>query len=599
MARSGAWLQLVRGIYVDNDGTIETAITAHAVRIAHYLYPKAYLSSASAVHIGPTQDGRLFISGRRNQRTRLRNLEIVQNLAIGRPSIETTVIRDGLGEFAINISDLRQLVLEAFRLRSEHASAMTAEMRSQIGLRLIEEYGSPKAAAEAVSVLALENNFQREGEFAERYLLGIRATPHPQKSKAKFPKLIVAWHRDVIGTLSYDGIEWQWAPKPGYGPHLARKTEPGKLPVFIESLLPEGWLATILAEKDAWASLQHGRRYLSNFSILGSNKNLGVIPADVLEADLSKFTNSAWFTGRFERPPLGSQQTDFGADLVGIVRKSETPRLSGGQIKAPMCLGADGHLVPAVGRPFTHILKLAGSGAYETQPIVEWLCLSFACIAGIEVPKTAIVSMPGLMAPALLVERFDIRSGPDDQRRLMLENFCSVLNQPAAAKYDGSIEGIAEGLRSLSTDPEADIITLFRRALFAWLIGDGHMHLKNIALLKIADANAPSFKSVRLAPIYGTVTTRLYPGHDLDRVSLKVNDKQSDLKYRDFIALARRIGIPEDIATSEMAEMPARLADFSVPPMLISPVTDVDLAESLRARIEETILIRAGKLKLG
>ena len=75
-AQAGELTQLVRGVYADSAGDIETTILGHAVRISRYLYPKAYLSSASAVLLGPTPDGRLFISGRRNQRTRLRTLEM-------------------------------------------------------------------------------------------------------------------------------------------------------------------------------------------------------------------------------------------------------------------------------------------------------------------------------------------------------------------------------------------------------------------------------------------------------------------------------------------------------------------------------------------
>jgi hypothetical protein len=38
-------------------------------------------SAASAALLGPTRDGRLFLSARRKQRTRIRALEIIQNLA--------------------------------------------------------------------------------------------------------------------------------------------------------------------------------------------------------------------------------------------------------------------------------------------------------------------------------------------------------------------------------------------------------------------------------------------------------------------------------------------------------------------------------------
>ena len=105
-------------------------------------------------------------------------------------------------------------------------------------------------------------------------------------------------------------------------------------------------------------------------------------------------------------------------------------------------------------------------------------------------PSAALIEMPDGMPPALLVERFDIRRGPQDRRLLVLEDFCSILNLPASAKYDSTIERVARGLRPLSTEPAADLGILFRRAALAWLIADGDMHLKNVALLRTANVGA-------------------------------------------------------------------------------------------------------------
>ena len=58
LAEAGKLVQLMRGIYVDADHDIDAAVLKHAVRIAHYLYPNAYLTSASAVLLTPTPDGR-------------------------------------------------------------------------------------------------------------------------------------------------------------------------------------------------------------------------------------------------------------------------------------------------------------------------------------------------------------------------------------------------------------------------------------------------------------------------------------------------------------------------------------------------------------
>lgn len=56
-AQAGELIQLVRGVCVDDQGSIEATILGHAVGIAHYLYPSAFLSSASAVLLAPTPSG--------------------------------------------------------------------------------------------------------------------------------------------------------------------------------------------------------------------------------------------------------------------------------------------------------------------------------------------------------------------------------------------------------------------------------------------------------------------------------------------------------------------------------------------------------------
>ena len=118
---------------------------------------------------------------------------------------------------------------------------------------------------------------------------------------------------------------------------------------------------------------------------------------------------------------------------------------------------------------------------------------------------------------------------------------------------------MARGLRPLSTDPAADLEVLFRRALFAWLIADGDMHLKNLALLKIAEAGAPRFTKVRFAPLYDAVTTRVFPGLAGDRMALKLNGKDGRLTPRDFITLARTIDVPVSRAETIISEIASRL----------------------------------------
>ncbi|KQY15694.1 phosphatidylinositol kinase [Rhizobium sp. Root73] len=559
-AQAGELVQLVRGVYADHDADAEVAILGHAVRIAHYLYPNAYLSSASAVLLAPTPDGRLFISGRRNQRTRLRTLEIVQNEAPAHPSTAIAVIGDDLGELRVDISSPRQRFLEAFRLRSEHASAVTAEMRAQMAARLVEEHGTPQTAADAVWALARENEWYREGEGAERFLLAQPGAAKTPVNKAALD-LLVAWHGNPLGRLTHDGFEWRWKPQRRTGPVLVRETTPGKLPAFIESLLPEGWLAQVLHERDEREALRRGRRYMSNIVIVEGRDELAALPADILTTTLAGFVDAGRFTGHYVGPARGEIEETFEQNLARIFARAETPRLSGVQIKAPMSLMPDGALVPAIDQPFTHILKPAGTAGFEMLPIVEWLCLEFGRAARFEVPDAALLEMPDGMSPALVVERFDIRRGLQDERRLALEDFCSILDLPAAAKYDGTIERMARGLRPLSTDSVADLDILFRRAVFAWLIADGDMHLKNLAMLKTADPGAKAFTTARFAPLYDAVTTRVFPGLGGDRMALKLNGKDDRLTRQDFLALARTIGLTVGDAEAAMSELAGRLSE--------------------------------------
>src|SRR6266849_9778651 len=338
-AETGKLVQLVRGIYVDHGDDIDTMVLKHAVRIAKHLYPRAYLSAASAIMLAPTPDGRLFLSGRRKQRTRIRALEIIQNEAPKHPSLGSAVIDDGMGEFRVDVSSIRQRFLEAFRLRSEHASSIDDAMRDAMATRLTEEYGSPEKAAKAIWTLARGNDWLREDEGAERYLLR-RPTVSARNEAAL--DLTVAWHRDPIGHLRHDGFEWRWTALDKKIPPLIRQTTPGKLPPFIVSLLPEGWLEKVLKEKDERTLLRSGKRYMSNITVVESEADLGALPPDVLLTRLEKYTKDGAFTGRYAGPVRTEIEASFEDNLAQIYRRADTPRLSGVQIKAPMYLDTEG-----------------------------------------------------------------------------------------------------------------------------------------------------------------------------------------------------------------------------------------------------------------
>jgi serine/threonine-protein kinase HipA len=283
------------------------------------------------------------------------------------------------------------------------------------------------------------------------------------------------------------------------------------------------------------------------------------LPRDIFAARLDQFTTNGLFTGRYAGPGRSTLEGTFEQNLAHIYERSETPRLSGVQIKAPMTLDAEGQLSPSIGTPFTHILKPAGTGGFEALPLVEWTAMTLGRSVGFDVPACALVAMPDGMPPALIVERFDIREGVDDDRLIAMEDLCSVLDLPPESKYDGTMEQVARAVRPLSTAPESDLLTILKRALFAWLIADGDMHLKNMALLKEARPGSSQFSSVRFAPLYDAVTTRVFPRLESDRMALKLNGKDDRMRRSDFHSFASTAGLRASDADQAIDDVLQRL----------------------------------------
>lgn len=558
-AETGKIVQLMRGIYVDSDDNIDAVVLRHAVRIAHYLYPRAYLSAASAVLLAPTRDGRLLISGPRSQRTRIRSLEIIQNRAPSSPSTAIGIIKDGLGEFQINLSTIRQRFLEAFRLRSEHATSVDDSMRHDIARRLIKEYGSATVAADSIWALARENQWHREAEKAERYLLKDLTDAMPIRNEAAI-NFIVAWHGQPVGELHHDGFEWRWQAEKGFNLPLVQQRIPGKLPPFILSLLPEGWLEKVLNDSDERSVLKFGKRYTSNITVVERPKDLAKMPADLLVSKLADYNEQGLFTGSYEGPGQDDISQSFEKNLAQLYASGDVPRLSGVQVKVPMYLGESGVLVPCINQPFSHILKPGGTGGFQALALIEFLALNLGRYIGFNVPEVALVMMPDALPPALLVERFDIRRTGEDTHMIALEDMCSILDLPPESKYSGTIERIVRAVRPLSTAPEDDVKTVIQRALFAWLIADGDMHLKNIALLKYAVPGADSFESVRLAPFYDAVTTRVFPQFANDRMVLKLSGKDDRLDRTDFLRLGATCGLSAVSTNSAIDQVLEKMA---------------------------------------
>ena len=127
----------------------------------------------------------------------------------------------------------------------------------------------------------------------------------------------------------------------------------------------------------------------------------------------------------------------------------------------------------------------------------------------------------------------------------------------------------------------------------AWLIADGDMHLKNMALLKIAHSGDTAFRTVRFAPVYDTLTTRVFPGLAHDRMALKLSGKDERLRRADFVALATLSGLragDAQVAIDDVLQrLPLALDGLNLPRALV-------LSADARATIDRTLELCRGRV---
>lgn len=247
----------------------------------------------------------------------------------------------------------------------------------------------------------------------------------------------------------------------------------------------------------------------------------------------------------FGRPVLPEVEVDpaalhlFGAEMAGRVS------LSGAQRKLSLGWSHKSLRVSADRAAF--ILK-PGEAAFPALPENESLTLALARDFGIRTAEAALVPLRGGV-PALLVRRFD-RAGRG--RRIHMEDFAQLAELEPARKYEGSAESCMKLAQEFTSDPGVQKAELFRRFLFAWWVGDGDLHRKNLAVLR------PERGVVKLAPAYDTVnTTILLPDEQL---ALPIRGKRARLDRADWLAFGDSSGLPARWVMNELDRPRDRLA---------------------------------------
>lgn len=155
--------------------------------------------------------------------------------------------------------------------------------------------------------------------------------------------------------------------------------------------------------------------------------------------------------------------------------------------------------------PIPSLIVKAASTAYPGLAANEYLCLTAAKHAGIDVPSFAL-SEDGQM---LILDRFDLVVHDDGRvERLGFEDIAAlaglrVRDVLSDRKYQGSYQRVAELLRQFQLHSN-NLYRFFEQVAFSIMVRNGDAHLKNFGLLY------RSREDVWLAPLFDVVTTSIY-----------------------------------------------------------------------------------------
>jgi serine/threonine-protein kinase HipA len=197
----------------------------------------------------------------------------------------------------------------------------------------------------------------------------------------------------------------------------------------------------------------------------------------------------------------------------------------------------------------------------ESVPANEHLCMVLAGeVFNIPVPPCALVELAD-GEPAYLVRRFDRHP---DGTPIPQEDFCQLSNRSEATggrnyKYDATQEETGSILRQVCPSAPVQLLDLFRRHLFNYLISNGDAHLKNFSLLK------SPFGDHQLSPAYDLLCTALHFPNEA-RCALEMFEEDETEFYRqngfygkaDFLLLAAKYNLPPSLAEKNLKNFTSR-----------------------------------------
>jgi len=194
---------------------------------------------------------------------------------------------------------------------------------------------------------------------------------------------------------------------------------------------------------------------------------------------------------------------------------------------------------------------------------------------------------------AYLTKRFDLLK---DGSKLFVEDLCQVAGLRPKDKYSDqhSYESSINLCKKVCGGKMIVALEMFKRVLFAYLVGNSDYHLKNISLIRKSRCQSTTFDG--LSPAYDIISTAPYPAIDGEYLSLSLLHSEVDADFSeayntygyytltDFKFLGKNCGLPAKVVVKTIEQILNAIEDITPALSGVSP-----MAPSLRGKIDQRI----------
>lgn len=258
-----------------------------------------------------------------------------------------------------------------------------------------------------------------------------------------------------------------------------RLRDGGAMPLTFRDALPDSWGRKVLEVQYGHGLSDVQALLLTNADRVGAMVFSASLPIEPAQPDASVF--------KLDDLANAARRLEMGQEPAADLK----PLLQGGT------LGGARPKATFIHEGRRHIAKFPARGDTHDVAVLEAATLALARACGITVPEFFLLPVP--TGHALVLRRFDRDGRIDDERRLHYLSASALLDVAYEDNAGGSYVELAQALRRISAQPEADLHELYRRMVFNLVAGNSDDHVKNHGVLLVGQGR------YRLAPAFDLV----------------------------------------------------------------------------------------------